>query len=262
MLDRPAIADRAAPDAAALSVRQPIWAALVLAASVLGWAFLAWIALDMDSPVSQLMMPDSPDWSVTAALAVWAMWGVMMAAMMLPSAWPMLRTFAALSLRSGQAARGGAFAGAYLLVWLAFSGAAAAAQWALQRLGWTDPMAASRSAWLSGLLLGIAGAYQFTPLKKLCLTRCRSPLGFVLGEWRAGWSGAFVMGVRHGLFCVGCCWALMAVLFVGGVMNLAWIAALALAVAVEKLVRGGPLVGAALGAALIVGGVLKLAGLF
>jgi predicted metal-binding membrane protein len=111
---------------------------------------------------------------------------------------------------------------------------------------------------LTALLLVIAGLYQFSPLKRVCLSHCRTPLGFLVGEWRAGVKGAFVMGVRHGLFCVGCCWALMALLFVGGVMNLAWIAALSIAVAIEKLAPRGDRLAAALGLALIAVGVVKL----
>jgi predicted metal-binding membrane protein len=145
------------------------------------------------------------------------------------------------------------------VVWLAFSAAATALQWALQAIDWVNPMIVSSSALLTALLLLIAGVYQFSPLKKVCLSRCRTPLGFLLGEWRPGVSGAFVMGVRHGLFCVGCCWALMALLFVGGVMNLAWIAALSVVVAIEKLAPRGERVAAVLGVALIAAGVLRMA---
>ena len=145
-----------------------------------------------------------------------------------------------------------------MLVWFAFSAAATAIQWALQSVGWVDPMIVSRSALLTAVLLLVAGLYQFSPLKKVCLSHCRTPMGFLLGEWRAGTKGAFVMGARHGLFCVGCCWALMALLFVGGVMNLAWIAALSVAVAVEKLAPGGERLAAALGIVLIAAGLVKV----
>ena len=109
----------------------------------------------------------------------------------------------------------------------------------LQAAGWVNPMIVSTSATLTGVLLLVAGVYQFSPLKRICLAHCRTPMGFLIGEWRGGTSGAFVMGLRHGLFCLGCCWALMALLFVGGVMNLAWIAALSIAVAIEKLMPRG-----------------------
>jgi predicted metal-binding membrane protein len=145
-------------------------------------------------------------------------------------------------------------------VWLAFSGAATAFQWLLQSMGWVDPMIVSTSAWLTALLLLLAGIYQFSPLKRVCLANCRTPLGFLLGEWRSGTAGAFRMGVRHGLFCAGCCWALMALLFVGGVMNLAWIAALSVVVAIEKMAPHGDRWGLALGALLVAAGLVKLAG--
>ncbi|MEO6319903.1 MAG: DUF2182 domain-containing protein, partial [Polaromonas sp.] len=160
--------------------------------------------------------------------------------------------------RSGERARGRSFVAAYLLVWFIFSVGATAAQWALQAMGWVNPMIVSTSPLLTALLLLIAGVYQFSRLKQVCLSRCRTPVGFLLGEWRPGLKGAFVMGLRHGLFCVGCCWALMALLFVGGVMNLAWIAALSMAVAIEKLAPGGERLAAVLGLGLIAAGLVKL----
>ena len=219
---------------------------------------LAWMALDMNHPVAQLTMPASAHWTVANLLAILCMWSVMMAAMMLPSALPTVLTFARLCERNAEQARLLAFVAAYLLVWLAFSVAATAAQWGLQGANWLNPMAVSRSAGLSASLLLIAGVYQFSPLKRICLAHCRTPMGFLLGEWRAGTHGAFVMGLRHGLFCLGCCWALMALLFVGGVMNLAWIAALSLAVAIEKLAPFGQRVAWVLGTGLIGAGALRL----
>jgi predicted metal-binding membrane protein len=243
---------------ATLVAQQPKRTMAILTISLIGWVFLVWIAIDMGHPVAQLMMPGSPEWSAASVLAIWLMWALMMAAMMLPSALPMILTFVQVGIRSGERARGRSFVAAYLLVWFGFSAAATAAQWVLQVMDWVDPMIVSTSALLTGLLLVIAGLYQFSPLKKVCLSHCRSPLGFLLGEWRAGVKGAFVMGVRHGLFCVGCCWALMALLFVGGVMNLAWIAALSIAVAVEKLAPRGERLAAALGLALMAAGMVKL----
>src|SRR4029453_9023708 len=119
-------------------------------------------------------------------------------------------------------------------------------------------MIVSPSAPLSALLLVIAGIYQFSPVKRVCLSRCRSLVGFVLGEWRGGVYGGFVMGLRHGLFCLGCCWALMALLFVGGVMNLVWIAALSIVVAIEKLAPYGERLSQLLGAGLIAAGVWRM----
>lgn len=242
----------------ALSARQPWPAAAVMAISVAGWGFLVWLAFHMDHPLAQLMMPDSSNWSIANAVAIWFMWALMMAAMMLPSALPMVLTFVQIGVRSGERARGHAFVAAYLLVWFGFSVAATAGQWALQAMDWVNQMIVSTSAVLTGMLLLVAGVYQFSPLKRICLSRCRTPMGFLLGEWRAGASGAFVMGVRHGSFCLGCCWALMVLLFVGGVMNLAWIAALSIAVAVEKLAPGGDRIATVLGLGLIAAGTARL----
>lgn len=233
-------------------------AALWLALALLGWAALAWLAFDMGHPLAQLTMPMSSQWSAANLLAIVAMWAVMMAAMMLPSALPMVQTFVALCRRNGQRARSRQFVGAYLLVWLIFSVAATAVQWLLQAVGWVDPMIVSTSPVLSGALLLVAGAYQFSPLKRICLARCRTPMGFLVGEWRGGRFGGFAMGWRHGLFCLGCCWALMVLLFVGGVMNLAWIAALSIVVAIEKLAPRGERVATLLGLALLGAGIWRL----
>jgi predicted metal-binding membrane protein len=249
------------PEGAALLAGQPKAAMAVLALAVAGWVFLLWLVFDMGHPLAQLMMPGTAQWGLASTLAVFAMWALMMAAMMLPSALPMILTFVHLSARSGAHARGRAFVAAYIIVWSAFSLAATALQWALQAIGWVDAMAASTSATLTALVLLIAGIYQFSPLKRVCLSSCRTPFGFLMGEWRAGRAGAFVMGLRHGLLCVGCCWALMALLFVGGVMNLAWIAALSIVVAIEKLAPRGERIAVVLGVGLIAAGVIKLAAL-
>jgi predicted metal-binding membrane protein len=249
------------PQVAELMAGQPQRTAVILAISLAGWACLAWIALDMSHPLVQLTMPGTSSWSPASAVAIFLMWAIMMAAMMLPSALPMILTFVHLSALGEQPARARAFVGAYLLIWMLFSAAATVAQWALQAMDWVDPMIVSSSARLTGLLLVIAGVYQFSPLKGICLAHCRTPFGFVLGHWKAGVDGAFWMGVRHGLACLGCCWALMALLFVGGVMNLAWIAALSIVVAVEKMAAGGERLARVLGLALIAAGLVKWAAL-
>ena len=231
---------------------------LMLAAAVAAWAVLAWMALDMGHPLVQLTMPGAPDWSPANVLAIFAMWSVMMAAMMLPSALPMLLAFARMGGQQGQAGRARAFEAAYLLVWTGFSALATALQWLLQWVDWVDPMVLSTSNHLNAALLLIAGLYQFSPLKRVCLARCRSPAAFLVGEWRPHVRGAWTMGLRHGAMCVGCCWALMALLFVGGVMNIAWVAALSVAVAMEKLVPGGERVAAVLGIALIAAGLVRV----
>ena len=242
----------------AIIARQPSWAIGMLALTVISWAFLAWIAVDMGHPFAQLTMPASSSWTASNVLAIWSMWAVMMAAMMLPSALPMILTFVIIGQRSGDMARGRSFVAAYLTVWFVFGAGATGAQWALQVMGWVDAMIVSTSPLLTGALLLIGGVYQFSRLKRMCLSHCRTPLAVLLGQWRPGVYGAFVMGARHGLFCVGCCWALMALLFVGGVMNLAWVAALSIAVALEKLLPGGDRLAAALGVVLIALGGIKL----
>lgn len=236
----------------------PLRVLAISALSIAGWVFLAWLALDMGTPLAQLAMPMSAAWSAGNVLAVWAMWAVMMMAMMLPSALPMILVFSVVAHRNGQVARARAFVGAYLLVWLVFAIAGTLGQWMLQRRGWVDPMALSTSAVPAALLLLLAGVYQFSPLKRVCLRSCRTPLAFLLGSWRPGVGGAVAMGLRHGLLCLGCCWALMALLFVGGVMNVPWVAALAVAVAIEKMAPGGERIAGWLGAALVLAGTLKL----
>jgi predicted metal-binding membrane protein len=192
-------------------------------------------------------------------LAAFVMWFLMMVAMMLPSAAPMILLYARFA--RGVQAQGGAlaptfiFAGAYLVLWGLFSLAAAAAQVGLIHVGVVRAASLSLgSARLAGGLLIAAGIYQLTPLKRACLDQCRSPLSFVTRLWRPGWGGAIRLGLVHGLYCIGCCWLLMALLFVGGVMSLAWVAVLALVVLIEKVApigrRGAQVVG---GLAIIVG---------
>ncbi|HTH78779.1 MAG TPA: DUF2182 domain-containing protein [Ramlibacter sp.] len=240
----------------------PLLAAAIVVASVAGWAALAWLSLDMGHPLAQLTMPGWPHWTLANVAAVFAMWAVMMAAMMLPSAWPMTLTFVGLSAREGRPGRGRMFVVAYLVVWTGFSIAATALQWALQALDWVDMMIVSTSGPLSALLLAIAGIYQFSPLKRMCLARCRAPMSFLIADWRPGARGAFLMGLHHGLLCAGCCWALMALLFVGGAMNLGWVAAVSVAVAIEKLAPHGERIATILGVAMLAAGAAKLAGLF
>ena len=257
-LDAPNSADGAAPGLWRVLAAQRVRVIVVLGASIAGWAFLAWLALDMSTPFAQLTMPASADWSALETAAILSMWAVMMAAMMLPSALPMIAMFAQMGARGAEGARAGMFVAAYLLVWSVFSVAATVLQWLLQRAGWVDPMIVSTSAVLSATLLLIAGAYQFTPLKRVCLATCSTPFGFLLGAWKPGPIGAFRMGLSHGLMCTGCCWALMLLLFVGGVMNLAWVAAISIIVAVEKLAPGGDRIAPVLGGALILAGLARL----
>jgi predicted metal-binding membrane protein len=179
------------------------------------------------------------------------MWSVMMVAMMLPSAAPTILLVLAAHRRSGGSMLASAcFAGGYLAVWTGFSGIAAMTQWSFHRAAILSPEMTAASPLFGGALLIVAGAYQWLPIKYACLSHCRSPLAFLARHWRAGWSGSLRMGVLHGAFCLGCCWALMALLFVGGVMNLLWVGILTAFVLVEKLAPHGPLVGRTAGAIL------------
>jgi predicted metal-binding membrane protein len=198
--------------------------------------------------------------------ALFLMWLAMMGAMMLPATAPMLDAFATINRRRREReapyVATAFFVAGYLIVWAGFSVAAVIVQWTLERAALLDEMLSSTSPVLSGVLFLAAGLYQWTPLKELCLTRCRSPAGFVLSEWRDGRLGATVMGLRHGAFCVGCCAALMALLFAVSVMNVLWLAALTVLVMAEKLLPGGKWLRHTIGAGLTVFGITFLARAF
>jgi len=199
------------------------------------------------------------DWSAGYVILVFLMWWVMMTAMMLPSLAPTVLLNSAL-LRMGRSASTApalstAFLAGYLVIWAVFSAIAEAAQWGLEALRLVSPtMMTIVDTLPGGLVLIVAGIYQFTPLKAACLRHCRSPAKFLTERRRAGRGGAFAIGIDHGAYCPGCCRSLMALLFVGGIMNLWWIAGLTAFVALEKLARSGPLLSRAAGAALIVWG--------
>jgi predicted metal-binding membrane protein len=187
-----------------------------------------------------------------------AMWWVMMLAMMIPSAAPLILLYGRVMRHAAEQNQtthyipSALLLGGYLLVWFAFSVAAAALQYALQRAGLISSMMLwSRSALLSAAVLGVAGIYQLSPLKRACLSKCRGPAQFLAQHMRQGRLGALRIGIDHGAWCVGCCWLLMALLFVGGVMNLVWIAFLALLVLIEKLAPRGPSAGYVTGVVLI-----------
>jgi len=232
---------------------------------ILAWAYTVVMALDGSEAHQhgRIALTAWKPWMATEAAFMLLMWIVMMVAMMIPSAAPMLFAFARISRARGRASApvsaSGAFLLGYLALWSAFGLFATAAQGLLHAAMLLSPAMASVSPTFSGAVLIAAGIYQFTPIKDACLAKCRMPLGFLLTEWRDGSRGAFVMGLRHGLYCVGCCWLVMALLFVAGVMNLVWIALLALVVLAEKALPYGQSVGRVLGIAAIVWGVWLLA---
>ena len=213
-------------------------------------------ALDGDMAAMAMLAPAV--WTPAYAAVMFFMWCVMMVATMLPGAAPMILLYARVHRKHGDAGHGyvatGVFALGYLAAWAGFSVGAVILQWWLQRTGMLSPMLAARNAVFGSFLLLAAGVYQLTPIKHGCLRRCRSPLEFLGTHWRRGFRGAFRMGLLHGAFCVGCCWALMGLMFFGGVMNLYWVAGLAVLVLLEKTVPAGHWLGHATGVALVVWG--------
>jgi predicted metal-binding membrane protein len=231
----------------------------LLGVTAIAWLYLLAMRQDMagiaTDDMPNMAMPMTAPWTPTAFALTFAMWWVMMLGMMVPSAAPMILTFA--TLNRSKRARGqsfvptAVFAFGYLIAWGVFSIGATVAQWALDRMAPLSPMLATTTPVLGGALLILAGLYQFTPLKQACLRNCRSPFAFVLNHWRDRWTGALRMGLEHGGYCLGCCWVLMALLFVGGVMNLLWVTGIAAFVFAEKLLPGGVWIGR-------VGGVVML----
>ena len=240
--------------------------AILLCVILASWAYLL-IGVEMPMPeMAGMAMPmAAPVWTAGYFALTLLMWMAMMAAMMLPSAVPMLLFYESIARkRAPQTTSVGStslFGLGYLVVWLGFSIAAVGLQFAFDQASLISPMLEATSAVLAGLILIAAGIYQWMPLKQACLRQCRSPLDFVITQWRAGSGSAFAMGLRHGAFCLGCCWTLMLLLFVGGVMNFAWIAGIALFVLVEKLSPAGHWIGKVAGGLLIAwGGIVLAAG--
>lgn len=193
--------------------------------------------------------------------AIFFMWWTMMVAMMLPSASPTILLYMRGTQHSGMRPAAGSFLAGYLSAWGIFSLVAAVLQPALETNGRLSPLMASQDRLLSGMILIAAGFYQLTPLKNLCLRHCRNPASFLSQNFRPGALGALRMGAKHGTYCVGCCWPLMVLLFVGGVMNLLWIAVLTLIVATEKLAPFGRHIATISGLACLAGGAIVLAGI-
>ncbi len=236
-----------------------IWGSVALI-TALAWSYLVHLDRQMSASmaydVEMAAMGMTTDRGAIDLAYTFAMWTVMMVGMMAGSALPVLLLFAA-----AQRGRGGhapitiaIFGSGYLAVWVAFSALAALTQEALHRAAVLSPMMAASSPRVAGAILVAAGIYQLTPFKGACLTHCRTPLGFLMSHWRDGSIGAFQMGSRHGLYCLGCCWALMVVLFAVGVMNLLWVAALTALVLVEKAVPFGGWIARVAGVAIVVFG--------
>ena len=240
----------------------------VIGVAALAWAYTIYVALGTGAGAGTAMaMPNMQSWSLAHWAAMFIMWMVMMVAMMVPSAAPMLLMFATINrqrlAKQQPYVPTGVFLLGYVLVWCGFAAGATIGNWALHTHAMLSSMMGSSTiALLGGALLLAAGVFQWTRLKYVCLTNCRSPLSFIMSDWRDGVGGALKMGLRHGVYCLGCCWILMALLFVLGVMNLVWIAALAAFVLLEKVAPKGHLLGRAGGVLLAVWGGVMLAGVF
>jgi predicted metal-binding membrane protein len=238
--------------------------ASVSAITLVAWAYLVHVSRQMndDAMMAAMGMAVIRPWTAADISSSFTMWSIMMVGMMAASAAPVLLLFGAARAGRGDDRAGLSvllFALGYIAVWAAFSAGAAIAQWGLHRTSLLSPAMAASSPLLGGAILIGAGVYQLTPWKGACLTRCRSPLGFLMTNWRDGFAGAFRMGVSHGASCLGCCWAVMCVLFVVGVMNLLWVAALSALVLVEKIGAAGFVVSRAVGVVMIAVGVAAIA---
>jgi predicted metal-binding membrane protein len=240
----------------------------VTGVTVVAWLYLVHLGRAMaptvegDAMMAAMDSATTARWSASDLLFMLAMWCVMMAGMMAPAAAPVMLLFAGMQAKRGARSVSAivlAFALGYAAVWLAFGAAAALAQWLLHNGALLSPQMAAASPLAGGAILCMAGVYQLLPMKAACLDHCRSPLGFLMTHWRDGKRGAFAMGARHGAWCLGCCFALMSVLFAVGVMNLAWVAALALFVLLEKTGPAYALVARAGGGLLLGAGILMLA---
>ena len=225
----------------------------------LSWLYLWREAQSMSAmPMGMSSAGSTSAWSVDSIVLTFLMWTVMMAGMMLPGAAPAILLYASVLRRN--AARGvvlGAvwlFVAGYLAAWTTFSAVATGLQLSLREASWLSAGMASASVWLSSAILVVAGIYQWLPIKDVCLEKCRSPLGFFLSRWRPGHFGSLRMGWDHGWICVGCCWALMLVLFVAGVMNLLWVALIAGFVFVEKVLPASAVTTRGAGAGLVLSG--------
>jgi predicted metal-binding membrane protein len=265
------VADTTVLEAVLRRDRWVVVSALV-AVIVVAWIWIVVGAGTGMNAVAMTQMSGMPDMDMMMERAVWtpgyaalifAMWWVMMVAMMLPSAAPMLLLFAranrAQKARDRPYVATGSFAAGYLAAWGGFSALAAGLQWGLEQFDLLGPMMTTTSYWLGGAILLAAGLWQLTPIKGVCLRHCRSPLSFIAQKWRPGRLGAFRMGIEHGSYCLGCCWFLMGLLFFGGIMNLFWIAGLAGFVLLEKTIPMGHWIGWIAGVVLATWGVVMLA---
>lgn len=213
----------------------------IVVVSLLAWSYMLYDAYRMETgDMATMWMPPTGGGSWAAGDFAWTfvMWAVMMIAMMTPSATPVVVMFSTINRTRAQRQQAFVptlfFLFGYLLAWTLFSALITVLQWPMHTHALLSPMMDNNSQWLAGVVLLAAGIYQFTPWKEACLNQCRTPVGFLMTQWREGRGGAVTMGFNHGLYCVGCCWALMLVLFAVGVMNMVWVALITVFVLAEK----------------------------
>lgn len=236
------------------------------AITLLAWAYLIDVAGDMTTMPSTADMMSVHPWTGREFWFMFLMWAIMMVGMMVPTAIPMTLTYAAVARKADAQqtpiAPTAVFVTGYLVIWTVFSVAATTAQWGLDQAALLSPMLVTTSSTIGGTLLLTAGLYQLTPFKQACLAKCRGPIHFLAHHWRPGTIGALRMGITHGLFCLGCCWVLMTLLFLGGVMNLMWIATITLFVLLEKVIPFGRQGSRIAGIAMMVVGLVVIANVF
>ena len=213
--------------------------------TVVAWLYLINLPDDMENTMGMsAAMPGVIPWNRADWISMFIMWGIMMIGMMLPTASPMILMFSTVNRQKKERAQSyaetGIFVSGYGLIWILFSVGATVLNWLLHTNSLlSGMMGESTSNILGGALLISAGIFQWTPIKKACLNNCRTPMGFLMTNWKDGRAGALRMGLEHGMFCLGCCWLIMALLFVLGIMNLIWIAALTVFVLIEKIAPKG-----------------------
>jgi predicted metal-binding membrane protein len=232
---------------------------------VLAWLYIIYLYRQMN-PMNMdaifFAMPMTAKWSRADFLLLFLMWFVMMIAMMTPSVAPLILIFTAINRKRRQQQNpfvpSGYLLTGYFLVWAAFSLFATFLQWLLQRVSLLNPEMITTSKILGGIILIIAGTFQFTPLKNTCLNYCRAPISFIHHHWKEGKHGALRMGLQNGMYCLGCCWILMMLLFVSGIMNIFWIAVITLFVVLEKVIPKVKFVSPVAGISLIAFGIIIL----
>jgi len=230
--------------------------------AAVSWVYLGFVVTQMGNMSSVLAMPMTSAWSSVQTALMVTMWAIMMAAMMLPSAVPMVLTYDRLDRGSAEG-RGGStalFVAGYVVMWSTFAIVATGLQWVLHTVALVNGMGEATHSGLAGAMLVGAGVFQFSPVKKRSLGACRTPIGFLMTSWRDGRTGALKMGLHHGSLCLRCCWALMILLFVLGVVNLIWVAVLAIFVLAEKLSRRGDAISVIGGVVMIVWGIAAFLG--